>query len=375
MTSDNPVKLMERALKLAERGRGKVEPNPLVGAVLVKENRIIAEGYHRFFGGPHAEIDALSKLADPSLAVDATMFVSLEPCCAFEEKKTPSCAETLVSAKIAKLFVATEDPFPKVSGRGIKILRDAGIDVEVGLLREKARYQNAPYFKLIKTGFPFVTVKWAMSLDGKIATKIGDSRWISNEDARRYAHKLRGLSDAIVVGVGTVLADDPLLTPRYSKPRRMPLRIVVDSKGQIPLSSKIVRTAEKYPTLIATTDRCDEKRLSALRESGCDVKIFNSSDGRVNLKSLFRYLGRQRITNVLVEGGGTLIASLFEERLVDRVFAFIAPIIIGGEKAKTSVEGQGVSLIKKALKGRFQSIRRFGDDFLIQFDFQMDYLL
>ncbi|MCX7703233.1 MAG: bifunctional diaminohydroxyphosphoribosylaminopyrimidine deaminase/5-amino-6-(5-phosphoribosylamino)uracil reductase RibD [Planctomycetota bacterium] len=366
--------LMERAIRLAERGRGLVEPNPLVGAVLVKDGKVVAEGYHRKFGGPHAEVDALLKLKDRSLARGATMFVTLEPCAAFEGKKTPPCVDALIAAKIAKLVVATEDPHPEVSGRSVRKLRKAGVEVSVGLLKEKARYQNAPYFKLIKTGFPFVTVKWAMSLDGKIATRTGDSKWISNERSREYVHELRGLNDAVVVGVNTVAADDPLLTPRLSRPRRQPLRVVVDSKGRIPLSSQIVKTAKEYPTFIAVTEACPERKIALLNRAGCEIGIFGGRKERVNLRALLLYFGQRRFTNILVEGGGTLIASFIEKKLYDRILAFIAPFLIGGRSAKTPVEGTGIPDIKNALKNRFHTIRRLDTDFLIQCDIEMDYL-
>lgn len=362
---------MERALSLAERGRGAVEPNPLVGAVVVKNRRIIAEGYHRRFGGPHAEIEALSKLP-PSSAKGATMYLTLEPCTFYG--KTPPCVDTLIKAKITELFIATEDPNPKVSGKGIRRLRNAGIKVHTGLLGEEARYQNAPYFKLVKTGLPFVTLKWAMSIDGKTATRTGISRWISNERSRVLVHKLRGVSDVIMVGVNTVIADDPLLTPRYFAPKKRPQRVITDSTGRIPLESAVVTTANEHPTLIATTNSCTKKKKTALRNAGCRIRVFRKQKGHVNLYALLRYLGRRRLTNVLVEGGGTLASSLVDRRLVDRILVFVTPIIIGGRDAKTPVEGEGVARIEDALRGTIKSIRRLDDNILIQIDMPMPYL-
>jgi len=363
---------MRRALVLAERGRGAVEPNPLVGAVFVKNGRVIAEGYHRRFGGPHAEVDALSKLPSPTSARGATLYLTLEPCTFYG--KTPPCVDALIKAKVGRVFIATDDPNPKVSGAGIKKLRRAGVEVRTGLLKEDARYQNAPYFKLVKTGLPFVTLKWAMSIDGKSATRIGRSRWISNERSRVLVHKLRGVSDAILVGVGTVVADDPLLTPRYFAPRRRPRRIIADSTGRIPLDSAVVTTANEYPTLIATTNRCTKRKVSALRNAGCRVRTFRKQDGRVNLRALLRYLGKKQMTNILVEGGGRIAASLLEKRLVDRVLVFIAPILLGGEEAKTPVEGEGVAQIEDALRGNIKDIRRIDDNILLQVDLPMPYL-
>lgn len=364
--------LMREALRVAERGRGLVEPNPLVGAVIVRDGMVLARGWHHRFGEPHAEVDALSKLQEPNTAEGATMYVTLEPCCHYG--KTPPCTKAIIKSGIKEVVIATLDPNPRVSGKGVAELRRAGIKVRVGVLQEEARYQNAPYFKKIRKNLPFVTLKWAMSLDGKTATRTGQSRWISNERSRILAHKLRAISDVVMVGVGTVNADDPLLTARLFPPQRQQKRLVVDTKGRTPLTSAVVLTARQTPTIIATTRFCPKEKVEALRRAGCQIVRFRSKNRKVDLKALMEWLGKRDVTNVLVEGGGKLAASLIEERLIDRVICFISPIIIGGSDAATPVEGEGVAALKEALHGKIADLKTLQDNILIQCDFPMDYL-
>lgn len=325
---------MRRALELAEKGRGHVEPNPLVGAVIVRDGKNIGEGWHDKFGHAHAEVNAITQAG--AAARGATLYLTLEPCC--HHGKTPPCTDAVIRAGITRVVAALEDPFPQVAGQGAALLRNAGITVEFGVCANDARRQNAPYLKLLATGRPYVHAKWAMSLDGKIATKSGDSKWISNEASRRRVHAMRGRMDGIVVGIGTALADDPLLTARPPGPR-VACRVVVDSKARLPVTSQLVRTAEEIPTLIVTATK-DEKTLAPLRVAGCEILTLPSDHaGKPNLAALFDELGRRRWTNVLVEGGSAVFGSLFDRDLVDEMHVFIAPRVIGA--GKDAISGYG----------------------------------
>ncbi len=345
---------MGLALRLAARGRGRVEPNPMVGAVLARGGKEIGRGWHRRFGGPHAEAFALRQAG--ARARGATLYVTLEPCA--HQGKTPPCADALVAAGVKRVVAAMGDPHPLVAGKGFRILKRAGIRVEVGLKEEEARRLNAPFLTLLGLGRPFVTAKWAMSADGKIATASGDSKWITAGPARDAARKLRGLSDAVVVGVGTVLADNPLLMPMSA--RRMPVRVVVDSEGRTPATSALALTSKQGPVLIATT-----REAPALRKAGCEVWVGPARDGKVDLEALMQELGRRKMTNVFVEGGGTLLGGLFETGLVDRVVAFVAPQVLGGEKALTPVEGAGAPTVERALRMHWTRVRRVGGDLMM----------
>lgn len=337
---------MRRAIELAARGRGGVEPNPMVGAVVVQDGEVVGEGYHAVHGGPHAEVVALD--AAGARAKGATIYVTLEPCC--HHGKTPPCTDGILRSQFARVVVATIDPFPEVAGRGIEILRAAGIPVDVGCLEGEARRLNAPYFKLIQRGRPYVVAKWAMSLDGRIATSTGESKWISGEASRRHANQYRGLIDAIVVGVETVLADDPLLTARPPGPRRA-TRVVLDSKCRTPCDSQLVRTAREVPTIIATTSRSSADRLVALGNAGCEVLVLAADEaGRVSIDALLEELGQRRFTNVLVEGGGQVVGGFLDAGEIDAVHAYIAPCVIGGTGAKPSVAGRGFERIADVLR-------------------------
>lgn len=341
-----PVEAMSRALELARRGFGCVEPNPAVGAVLVaNDGRVVGEGWHERFGGPHAEVLALA--AAGSSARGATLYVTLEPCCHFG--KTPPCSRALIAAGLRRVVVATTDPAAHVNGGGLAELRAAGIEVEVGLLASEARRLIAPFEKLMTVGLPWVHAKWAMTLDGKLASKTGSSRWITNEASRAIVHQLRGRMDAIVVGLGTVIADDPALTARPAGPRT-PTRIVLDSAANTPLQSQLVSTARETPTIIVTTPRADGARCSALVEAGVQIlSITADSTDQPDLRLLLTELGRQRFTNVLVEGGGQVLGRCFDLDLIDEVHAFIAPKLIGGVRAPSPLMGEGRCDMREAL--------------------------
>jgi diaminohydroxyphosphoribosylaminopyrimidine deaminase/5-amino-6-(5-phosphoribosylamino)uracil reductase len=325
---------MARALALAERGRGCVEPNPLVGAVVVRDGQSIGEGWHRRYGEAHAEVNALAAAGEA--ARGATLYVTLEPCCHFG--KTPPCTDAVLRARVARVVAAMSDPFPQVAGQGVERLRRAGVAVEVGLCEPAARRLNAPYLKLLAEGRPYVHAKWAMTLDGKIATRGGDSKWISNEASRRLVHQLRGRMDAIVVGIGTVLADDPLLTARPPGPRT-PVRVVLDPRGRTPQASQIARTAREVPTWIVTRHHGADQ-LAAL---GCEILSLP------DVGALLDETGRRRMTNLLVEGGSGVYGSFLDAREIDEVHVFVAPRLVGGANAKSPMAGTGVEKIADAL--------------------------
>ncbi len=338
---------MRRALELARRGTGFVEPNPAVGAVVVADDgRVVGEGWHERFGGPHAEVMAIAAAGEA--ARGATLFVTLEPCCHFG--KTPPCSRAVIAAGIRRVVVATADPAAHVNGGGIAELRAAGIEVEVGLMADDARRLIAPFAKLMATGLPWVHAKWAMTLDGKIASKTGSSRWITNDASRAVVHQLRGRMDAILVGVGTVLADDPLLTARPPGPRT-PMRIVLDSTARTPLESQLVRTAREVTTTVVVTRHAPEDRCAALRAAGVEVLVaFEDSTGHPDLVAVLYALGHQRLTNILVEGGGQILGQCFDLGLIDEVHAFIAPKLIGGAAAQSPLAGQGLADMSDAMR-------------------------
>ena len=335
---------MERALALAERGQGFVEPNPMVGCVIVQGDRIVGEGWHQRFGGPHAEIEALAQAADA--AAGATMYVTLEPCCHFG--KTPPCTNAILAAKIARVVIAQQDPFPQVDGGGIRQLEAAGIPVERGPLERASRELNAPYVKLVTAHRPWVLAKWAMSLDGKIATGSGDSRWISNETSRQRVHRLRGRVDAIIVGRGTAEADDPLLIAKPPGPR-IAARVVLDSLASLAPDSQLVRTAREAPVWVVASDQSPDEHRRRLMEAGCVVVVSPGITSDERLAWLLDELGRRCMTNVLVEGGGRLLGALMDLRAIDEVHVFVAPKLIGGTQAKSPMAGRGAPSIAAAL--------------------------
>jgi diaminohydroxyphosphoribosylaminopyrimidine deaminase/5-amino-6-(5-phosphoribosylamino)uracil reductase len=336
---------MRRALELAERGRGYVEPNPLVGAVVVRDGQLVGEGWHQRYGEAHAEIHALAAAGEA--ARGAALYVTLEPCC--HHGKTPPCTDTLLRAGIRRVVAAMLDPFPAVSGKGAELLRQAGVTVDVGVGEAEARRLNAPYLKLLATGRPWVHAKWAMTLDGKIATRIGDSRWISNEISRRRVHELRGRMDAILVGIGTVLADNPQLTARPPGPRT-PTRIILDSHGRIPDDAIVVQSAPLTPTILAATEHMPQSKRAALQAHGCEVLMLPEHHGRVSVEALVVELGRRRFTNILVEGGSGIFGAFFDAAAIDEYHVFIAPRLVGGATATNAVGGIGVQRMVEALR-------------------------
>jgi diaminohydroxyphosphoribosylaminopyrimidine deaminase/5-amino-6-(5-phosphoribosylamino)uracil reductase len=354
--TDADSRWMRHALELAERGRGAVEPNPLVGAVIVRDGVMVGEGWHQRFGGPHAEVHALVAAGDA--ARGATLYVTLEPCC--HHGKTPPCTDRVLQAGIGRVVAALHDPFPQVAGKGAELLRAAGVSVDFGVGEAEARRQNAPYLKVLATGRAYVHAKWAMTLDGKIATRTGDSRWISNDASRRRVHELRGRMDAIVVGIGTVRADDPHLTARPPGPR-VPTRIVLDSHGRIPLDTTLVRTARQTPTLVVTTAAPDG-RVAELTGAGCEVLHVAAMDGRPGVDALLAELGRRRLTNILVEGGSAVLGSFLDAGAVDEVHVFIAPRLAGGTEARTPFAGRGVEKIAQAFQLALEHLEVLGGD-------------
>jgi diaminohydroxyphosphoribosylaminopyrimidine deaminase/5-amino-6-(5-phosphoribosylamino)uracil reductase len=335
---------MALALALAERGRGFVEPNPLVGAVVVRDGCLVGEGWHQRYGQAHAEVNALAAAGEA--ARGAALYVTLEPCCHFG--KTPPCTDAVLRAGVARVVAAMSDPFPQVAGKGAELLRQAGVAVEVGLCEVEARRLNAPYLKLLARGRPYVHAKWAMTLDGKIATRTGDSKWISNEASRRRAHELRGRMDAVVVGIGTVLADDPLLTTRPPGPRA-PARVVLDSCGRLPSTSQLARTARETPTIIVTATDLPAARAAELQALGCEVLSLPPPGTRPALPGMLDEFGRRRMTNLLVEGGSEVLGSFLDAREIDEVHVFLAPRLAGGAEATTPIGGRGVEKIAEAL--------------------------
>ncbi|MGR3318356.1 MAG: bifunctional diaminohydroxyphosphoribosylaminopyrimidine deaminase/5-amino-6-(5-phosphoribosylamino)uracil reductase RibD [Candidatus Anammoxibacter sp.] len=358
---DNNEEIMHIALDLAEKGRGLVEPNPLVGAVIVKDNKIVGKGYHESFGGYHAEVNAIKDAGGN--CKDATLYVTLEPCSHFG--KTPPCVESIKKAGIKTVFFAIEDPNHVTNQRGTGILKEAGLNVNEGLLENKASKLNAPFFKLINEKTPYVIAKWAMSLDGKIATYTGDSRWISNEESRLHVHRIRGRMDAIMIGIGTAITDDPLLTCRVDA-ERIPARIVIDNNATLPLDSQLVRTIKDADVIIATTQKAPDNRIKKLENAGCEIIKVNDNNGLVDLKQVFEELGRRQFTNILVEGGSRIFGSLFDNYLVDKTVTFVAPKIVGGKDAKSPVSGKGITNISQAIQYDDIKISQFTNDTVIE---------
>jgi len=356
-------KFMERALELAEKGAGFVNPNPMVGAVIVKDGRIIGEGYHKYFGGNHAEVEAINSTTEDIKG--STMYVTLEPCSHFG--KTPPCVNAIIDKGINKVVVAMLDPNPLVSGKGIEILRSKGIEVVTGVLEDRARRLNEVFIKYITTGIPFIVLKTAMSLDGKIATKFADSKWITNEESRKYVHLLRHRYSGILVGVNTVLVDNPQLTVRIPGfEEKNPVRIIVDSTCKIPIDANVIKNTSNAKTIIATTEKGDKEKINVLKEMGIEVLILPIKNGKVDLLTLVKELGQLGIDSILIEGGGTINYSALEAGIVDKVNFFIAPIILGGHLAKTSVEGEGVPLVENGFKVKNISMQKFNQDIMIE---------
>lgn len=355
---------MRRALQLAERGCGWTSPNPMVGAVIVRDGRILAEGWHARYGELHAERAALANATEDVRG--ATMYVTLEPCC--HHGKQPPCTDAIIESGIARVVVGSPDPNPLVAGKGVAILREHGIVVEENVLREACDALNEVFLHYIREKQPFVVMKAAMTLDGKIATYTGASRWVTGEAARAHGHSLRHRYRAIMVGSGTVLADDPLLTCRIENGRD-PLRIVCDSRLRTPLAAQIVQTAQETPTLIATCET-DSARIAPYENSGCRVWSLSERDGHVDLSALMQRLGAENIDSVLIEGGGTLAWAALEAGIVQKVYSYIAPKLFGGRDAKTPVEGEGVALPEECAQLSVTNISRLGADILVESEVQ-----
>jgi diaminohydroxyphosphoribosylaminopyrimidine deaminase/5-amino-6-(5-phosphoribosylamino)uracil reductase len=352
---------MRRALRLAERARGRTAPNPMVGAVVVSGDESVSEGYHHRAGEPHAEILALRAAGER--ARGATLYVTLEPCC--HHGRTPPCTDAVLAAGVRRVVAATLDPFPKVAGGGVATLRAAGVEVTVGVLEAEARRQNEAFRKAVTGGLPFVTLKAAMTLDGKIATVTGDSRWVTGEVARRHVHRLRDHHDAILVGIGTVRADDPLLTARLPRARD-PVRVVVDARADLPLNSQIGATLATVRTLVAVTEAAPPSRRDALAAAGAEVLALPADGGRVDLRALMEALVRRELHSVLVEGGAEIHASLLAAGLVDKVILYVAPKLIGGREAPGPVGGPGIARMNDAIPLHDLRVRRFGADLAVE---------
>lgn len=359
---------MKRAIELAKQGAGWTAPNPLVGAVVVKNGRVIGEGYHRKYGELHAERNALAACTeDPA---GATLYVTLEPCCHYG--KTPPCTEIIIEKKIAKVVIGSRDPNPKVAGKGARILREHGIEVVEDYMREACDALNPVFFHYITTKTPYVVLKFAMTLDGKIATRTGASKWITGEAARNHVHQLRGRYAGILAGIGTVLADDPMLNCRIDGAHQ-PLRIILDSHLRIPMGSRLVRSAKEYPLLIvcneSTRDREEgTNRIQKLEEAGAKVWTLPEKNGHPDLNVLMQRLGEEKIDSVLIEGGGTVNEAALKAHIVHHAYAYIAPKIFGGEDAKTPVEGSGIRLPQECAKLRLAKITVLLNDMLLEYD-------
>jgi len=355
-------KYMRRALELAQRGRGWVSPNPVVGAVIVRDDgTVIGEGWHEKYGDLHAERNALKHCMEPPAG--ATMYVTLEPCC--HHGRQPPCTDAILEAGIRRVVVGSGDPNPMVAGKGIRILREHGVEVTEGVLRDECNAINEIFFHFIQTNTPYVVMKYAMTLDGKIAAWTGESKWITGEEARAHVHALRGRLFGIMCGVGTVLADDPLLTCRLPGTRN-PVRIICDTHLRTPLTAKVVTTAAEVPTIIATASEAPEA-IRSYEKAGCRIlQVAKTQAGSIDLKELMQKLGSEKIDSILLEGGGTLNWSALESGIVNHVMAYVSPKLFGGKDAKTPVEGQGVTAPPAAFHLGNTSITRLGEDFLIE---------
>ena len=377
MEEENPWKLggsdffmqkkeeyMRRALELARKGEGHTSPNPMVGCVVVKDGRIISEGYHEKYGEFHAERNALTRCTEDTAGAD--LYVTLEPCC--HQGKTPPCTDIIIEKKIARVFVGSMDSNPLVAGKGVQILRNHGIYVETGILDAECRKLNEVFYHYIATKTPFVVMKYAMTLDGKIACATGDSKWVTGEIARTQVHRMRGRYRGIMVGIGTVLADDPMLNCRVEGSVD-PVRIICDSNLHIPTESQIVKTASDIETIVACSQEALEserkqEKIRRLKEAGIQIIGTEGAHG-VNLVELMKKLGGQNIDSILLEGGGTLNASALEDGIVNKVYAYIAGKLIGGMDARSPVEGMGIDRMADAITLQNMEIEKLGDDFCI----------
>lgn len=363
MLTESDLRHLERALELAERGRGRTSPNPCVGAVVARGERVLGEGFHAAAGEPHAERVALAACdADPR---GATLYVSLEPCC--HEGRTPPCTDAILAAGIKRVVVASDDPTPKASGRGLAILRDEGVEVVVaeGEIARRARLLNQPFRKHARTGRPHVTLKYAMTLDGAVATRSGDSRWISGERSRELVHRWRAQSDALAIGIGTALADDPLLTARHPSAERQPVRVVFDSEARLPPDSQLVRTIDQAPLILVVSRAAARPALQRLEAAGVEVVVAAGENEPARVVAALEELGQRQIQSLLVEGGPRLAAAFLAAGEVDELRAFVAPLLVGDRESPGPLSGTGPEAIADAVRAELVALERIDDDVLI----------
>jgi diaminohydroxyphosphoribosylaminopyrimidine deaminase / 5-amino-6-(5-phosphoribosylamino)uracil reductase len=368
ITTETDKLHLARAIELAERGAGAVAPNPLVGAVIVRDDEVLGEGWHERYGGPHAEVRAIQACGDVDLS-GATLFVSLEPCC--HEGKTPPCTQAILDAGIARVVVASDDPTEKASGRGLGILRDEGIDVLVadGELAVRARLLNQPFRKHARVGRPWILFKSAMTLDGKVATRAGDSQWISSEESRLLAHEWRASLDAVIVGIGTALADDPKLTARPegvpAAADRQPRRVVFDSLARLPINSQLLAAAAQVPLTVVVSRAAARADTDALEAAGAHVIVATGENEPARVRSALDQLGADGVTCALLEGGPHLAGAFLDAGEIDEIRLFLAPLLLGGRTARDPLEGEGVERISEALRALTFDCERVGEDLLI----------
>ena len=368
-------KYMRRAIELAKKGSGHVNPNPLVGAVIVRDGEIIGEGYHECYGQLHAERNAIANAKKRGNSLEgSTIYVTLEPCCHYG--KTPPCTEAIIEEKIARVVVGSDDPNPLVSGKGFQMLREKGIEVIPHFLKEKCDAMNHVFFHYIRTGTPYVAMKYAMTMDGKIACYTGDSKWVTGEESRAHVQTLRNHYKGIMAGIGTVLADDPMLNCRIEGGRD-PIRIIADSHLRIPMDSQLVRTAGQQPLIVVCLPDADEEKAAQLQEKGVEVlripgvttaDITEEQKEVISLPVLMKELGARKIDGILLEGGGQLNESALQAGIVDRIYCYIAPKIFGGAQAKTPVEGQGLTRAADAWQFNRIGMQEFGQDILLEYE-------
>lgn len=368
-------KYMRRAIELAKKGSGHVNPNPLVGAVIVRDGEIIGEGYHECYGQLHAERNAIANAKKRGNSLEgSTIYVTLEPCCHYG--KTPPCTEAIIEEKIARVVVGSDDPNPLVSGKGFQMLREKGIGVIPHFLKEECDAMNHVFFHYIRTGTPYVAMKYAMTMDGKIACYTGDSKWVTGEESRAHVQTLRNHYKGIMAGIGTVLADDPMLNCRIEGGRD-PIRIIADSHLRIPMDSQLVRTAGQQPLIVACLPDADEEKAAQLQEKGVEVlripgvttaDITEEQKEVISLPVLMKELGARKIDGILLEGGGQLNESALQAGIVDRIYCYIAPKIFGGAQAKTPVEGQGLTRAADAWQFNRIGMQEFGQDILLEYE-------
>ena len=368
-------KYMRRAIELAKKGSGHVNPNPLVGAVIVRDGEIIGEGYHECYGQLHAERNAIANAKKRGNSLEgSTIYVTLEPCCHYG--KTPPCTEAIIEEKIARVVVGSDDPNPLVSGKGFQMLREKGIEVIPHFLKEECDAMNHVFFHYIRTGTPYVAMKYAMTMDGKIACYTGDSKWVTGEESRAHVQTLRNHYKGIMAGIGTVLADDPMLNCRIEGGRD-PIRIIADSHLRIPMDSQLVRTAGQQPLIVACLPDADEEKAAQLQEKGVEVlripgvttaDITEEQKEVISLPVLMKELGARKIDGILLEGGGQLNESALQAGIVDRIYCYIAPKIFGGAQAKTPVEGQGLTRAADAWQFNRIGMQEFGQDILLDYE-------